>query len=278
MPWWQTYLQDSNLLQEQCHPTGTYLYSEVAKLTCSDVVCHAPRLCLLLPSLLGCIRCCSQACCCVLERMFDLSMPLQAQATHKQSTTSGTSVPITPQPKGPSAELWAALPTDMQSRLGPAACQLPPPKADLADEQLQIQQTAASSTPSQVFDLLPLRLQRRLTPAATYAAQFTEPQQHAGQSFGLDGHSPQGFIATSSLEAIKPKRIDNWAHRSAEQRLQEAAELQHMQQQRPRISGVGELPQTEAQVVARQLEQQPHRKTSNRYHGSQGGAKGYARR
>ena len=100
--------------------------------------------------------------------------------------------------------------------------------------------------------LLPLRLQRRLTPAATYAAQFTEPQQHAGQSFGLDGHSPQ--------------------------RLKEAAAAQHMQQQRPHISGVGKLPQLEAQVVAQQLEQQPHQKTSNRYQGSRNGAKGYARR
>ena len=82
--------------------------------------------------------------------------------------------------------------------------------------------------------LLPLRLQRRLTPAATYAAQFTEPQQHAGQSFGLDGHSPQ--------------------------RLKEAAAAQHMQQQRPRISGVGELPQTEAQVVMQQ--RLPHPSTT----------------
>ena len=213
-------------------------------------------------------------CFCVLERMFDHSMPLQAQATHKQSTRSGTSVPITSQPKGPSAELLVALSTDMQSRLGPAASQLPPSKADLADEQLQIHQT----TPSQAFDLLPLRLQRRLTPAATYAAQFTEQQQHAGQSFGLDGRSPQGFIATSSLGAIKPKRIDNWAHRSAEQRLEEAAAPQHMQQQRPHISGVAELLQVEAQVATQQLEQQPHQKRSNRYRGSRGGAKGYARR
>lgn len=212
-------------------------------------------------------------CLCMLERLFNPSMPLQAQATQQQSAESDTSLPITSRSKGPFAEPLAALPSHMQSRLGPAASQVRPPKPYLAEERHQATMSPVSSQTSAPMAALPLGLQRRLTPAATHAAQFTKQQQHAGQGFGLGGSRPQGFPATSSRGSTNPQGLDNWAHGTAEQETKEAAEQQDTQHQRPNKSGGEALLQVEARVAALQSEQQQHRKRSNRYRGTRGGVR-----